>query len=163
MEPQQRRTRSRAGFVLQDGGGPNRIEVRMHEETVWLSQLAMAELFQTSKQNISLHIKNILTEAELKENSVVKEYLTTASDGKKYQTKLYSLEMIIAVGYRVKSSRGTQFRQWATERLREYVIKGFTLDDKRLKQGGNRARYFQEQEPETSMTAPNIDSNFLRI
>lgn len=134
------------GQVLfyQTGDGHGRIEVRMEEDTVWLSQLAMAELFQSTKQNISLHIKNILEENELKEDSVVKEYLTTASDGKNYQTRLYSLEMIIAVGYRVKSPRGTQFRQWATERLHEYVVKGFTLDDERLKQGGNRARYFQE-------------------
>ena len=113
-----------------------RIEVRLENDTVWLNQLQMAELFQTSKQNVSLHIQNIFQERELKEDSVVKEYLTTAADGKSYRTKFYNLDVIISVGYRVKSFRGTQFRIWATQRLREYLIKGFTLDDERLKQAG---------------------------
>jgi len=120
-----------------------RIEVRLEGETVWLTQAQMAELFQTTKQNISLHVKNIFAERELHENSVVKEYLTTASDSKKYKTLYYNLDAIIAVGYRVKSPRGTQFRIWATERLREYLIKGFTLDDERLKQRGG-GTYFEE-------------------
>lgn len=120
-----------------------RIEVRLEEETVWLSQAQMGELFQTTKQNISLHIKNIFKEQELHENSVVKEYLTTAADGKKYPTLYYNLEAIIAVGYRVKSHRGTQFRIWATERLREYIVKGFAMDDERLKQRGG-GTYFEE-------------------
>ena len=93
----------------------------------------MAELFQTSKQNVSLHIRNIFAEGELREDSVVKESLTTAADGKKYATKFYNLDVIISVGYRVKSLRGTQFRIWATQRLREYIVKGFTMDDERLK------------------------------
>jgi hypothetical protein len=120
-----------------------RIEVWLEGETVWLSQLQMAELFQTTKQNVSLHIQNIFQERELVENSVVKDYLTTAVDGKSYRTKFYNLDVIISVGYRVKSHRGTQFRIWATQRLREYLVKGFTLDDERLKQlgGGN---YFDE-------------------
>jgi hypothetical protein len=120
-----------------------RIEVRLENETVWLSQLQMAELFQSTKQNVSLHIQNIFHERELLEDSVVKEYLTTASDGKSYRTKFYNLDVIISVGYRVKSHRGTQFRIWATQRLREYIVKGFTLDDERLKRlgGGN---YFDE-------------------
>jgi hypothetical protein len=101
----------------------------------------MVELFQTTKQNISLHIKNIFAEGELDENSVVKEYLTTAADGKNYRTKGYNLDVIISVGYRVKSLRGTQFRIWATERLREYLIKGFTMNDDLLKKGGG---YFDE-------------------
>ena len=103
----------------------------------------MAELFQTTKQNISLHILNIFAEGELPEDSVVKEYLTTASDGKNYQTKFYNLDAIISLGYRVKSHRGTQFRIWATQRLREYIVKGFALDDERLKQGRGDA-YFDE-------------------
>jgi hypothetical protein len=127
--------------------GRNRIEVRMEEETVWLSQSAMAELFQTTPQNITLHLKNIYEEKELSLEATCKDYLQVQKEGVREVSrsrKLYNLEVIIAVGYRVKSSRGTQFRQWATERLREYVVKGFTLDDERLKQGGSRARYFQE-------------------
>lgn len=125
--------------IYQSEDGRARIEVRMEEETVWLTQADMANLFQTTKQNISLHIRNIFDEGELNEFSVVKEYLTTASDGKNYKTKFYNLDVIISVGYRVKSLRGTQFRIWATERLKEYLIKGFTMDDERLKQlgGGN--------------------------
>ncbi len=128
-------------YTTQDG--KHRIEVRLEGETVWLSQLAITELFQTTKQNISLHLKNIFTEGELSESSVVKEYLTTAADGKAYKTKLYRLEAIIAVGYRVKSHHGTQFRQWATERLSEYVVKGFTIDDERLSEPGG-VDYFDE-------------------
>ena len=120
-----------------------RIEVRLENETVWLNQLQMTELFQTSKQNVSLYIQNIFQERELEEGSVVKEYLTTAADGKSYRTKFYNLDVIISVGYRVKSHRGTQFRIWATQRLREYLIKGFTLDDERLKQAGG-GNYFEE-------------------
>jgi hypothetical protein len=130
-------------LLYQTEDGRSRIEVRMEGETVWLSQGLMAELFQTTKQNISLHIHNIFKEGELEELSVVKEYLTTASDGKRYKTKLYNLDVIIAVGYRVRSHRGTQFRQWATERLREYIVKGFTLDDERLREPGG-LDYFDE-------------------
>ena len=104
----------------------------------------MAELFATSKQNISMHIANILKEKELQEISVVKEFLTTAADGKNYHVVFYSLEMIIAVGYRVRGLRGTQFRQWATEHLTEYLIKGFTMDDERLKNPDGRPDYFDE-------------------
>jgi hypothetical protein len=114
--------------------GKAKIEVRLENETVWLSQSQMVELFQTTKQNISLHIRNIFNEGELQENSVVKEYLTTASDMKDYNTKFYNLDVIISVGYRVKSYRGTQFRIWATQQLREYIVKGFVLNDERLKQ-----------------------------
>ena len=103
----------------------------------------MAELFQTTKQNISLHIKNIFEEGELLENSVVKDYLTTASDGKNYNTKHYNLDVIISVGYRVKSLRGTQFRIWATHVLKEYMKKGFALNDDLLKQAGGGG-YWQE-------------------
>lgn len=112
-----------------------RTEVRLRAEggSAWLTQLEMAELFDTSKQNVSLHINNILKEGELPEYSVVKESLTTAADGKKYRTKLFDLHMILAVGYRVRSLRGTEFRQWATRHLAEYLQKGFLMDDERLK------------------------------
>jgi hypothetical protein len=132
-----------SGLVLYETkDGRTRLEVRLENETVWLSQSQMVELFHTTKQNISLHIVNIFEEGELAEGSVVKEYLTTAADGKNYRTKFYNLEVVISVGYRVKSNRGTQFRIWATQRLREYIVKGFTLDDERLKQDG--ADYFGE-------------------
>ena len=111
---------------------------------IWLNQQKMAELFATSKQLISYHIANILKEKELSENSVVKHYLTTAADGKNYNVVFYSLEMILAVGYRVRGVRGTQFRQWATEHLTEYLVKGFTMDDERLKNPDGRPDYFDE-------------------
>lgn len=111
---------------------------------IWLNQQQMAELFSTSKQTISYHIINILKEKELNEFSVVKEFLTTAADGKNYNVVFYSLEMIIAVGYRVRGVRGTQFRQWATEHLTEYLGKGFTMDDERLKNPDGRPDYFDE-------------------
>ncbi len=122
--------------------GRTRLEVRLENETVWLTQNQMADLFQTTKQNISQHIQNVFSEKELCEISVVKDSFTTAADGKIYQIKYYNLDVIISVGYRVKSLAGTQFRIWATQRLREYIVKGFTLDDERLKQGGNP--YFDE-------------------
>lgn len=125
--------------------GRTRIEVRLADETVWMTQAAMAELYQGTKQNISLHLKNIFDDGELQEDRVVKQYLTTAADGKKYRTKFYNMETIISVGYRVRSPRGTQFRRWATERLNEYLVKGFTMDDERLKQGKNiGSDYFDE-------------------
>ena len=129
-------------LIYQTPDGNTKVDVRVEEESVWLSQQQMVDLFQTTKQNISLHIRNIFTEGELLENSVVKEYLTTASDGKKYKTLHYNLDVIISVGYRVKSHIGTHFRIWATQRLREYIIKGFVLDDERLKQARNN--YFDE-------------------
>lgn len=128
-------------LLYQSDDGTIKINVRLEDHTVWLTQADMVVLFQTTKQNISLHIKNIFEEGELDENSVVKEYLTTAADGKNYRTKHYNLDVIISVGYRVKSLRGTQFRIWATERLREYLIKGFTMNDDLLKQGRG---YFEE-------------------
>jgi hypothetical protein len=130
-------------ILYQTADGRTRLEVRLENETVWLTQAQMAELFQTTKQNVSLHIQNVFTEKELREDSVVKESLTTAADGKNYATKFYNLDVIISVGYRVKSHRGTQFRIWATERLREYIVKGFTMDDERLKRRGG-GHYFEE-------------------
>lgn len=118
------------------------INVQIEDETVWLTQDQMAELFDKSKPTIVEHLGNIFEEGELDENSVVRKFRITATDGKIYDVKHYNLDVIISVGYRVKSLRGTQFRQWATKRLREYIIKGFTMDDERLKQGGGR--YFKE-------------------
>jgi len=129
--------------LYQTEDGKTRLEVYFAGETAWLTQSQMAELFQTSIPNISMHVRNIFREGELSEESVVKEFLTTAADGKSYRTRHLNLDVIISVGYRVKSHRGTQFRIWATQRLREYIIKGFTLDDERLKQAGG-GNYFDE-------------------
>ncbi len=131
-------------FYTTDDGYIN-LGVLFYNENVWLSQGQMSELFQVTKQNISLHINNIFRENELKIDSVVKEYLTTAKDGKKYRTNYYNLDVIISVGYRVKSVQGTQFRIWATKTLREFIIKGFVLDDGGLKNGSNFGKdYFDE-------------------
>jgi prophage maintenance system killer protein len=112
------------------------VEVLLDGDTVWLTQNQMAELFQTTKQNVGMHIKNIFNEAELKENSAVKDYFTTANDGKTYLTKHYNLDVIISVGYRVKSLQGTQFRIWATGALKEHLLKGYTINQKRLAETG---------------------------
>lgn len=128
-------------FKTQDG--KTDIDVKVEDGTVWLTQGQMVELFNTTKQNISLHIKNIFDEGELDRNSVVKEYLTTAADGKNYNTKYYNLDIIISVGYRVKSTIGTQFRTWATQVLKEYMVKGFSMNDRMLKEAGGGG-YWQE-------------------
>lgn len=121
------------------------LEVRFQNETVWLTQKLMAELFQCSTDNISLHLKNIFKDGELEEKSVAEEFSVTASDGKEYRTKHYNLDAIIAIGYRVNSIRATQFRQWATRVLKEFAIKGFVLDKERLKNEGFLGRdYFEE-------------------
>lgn len=112
-------------------------------ETIWLSQSRMAELFQRSKQTISEHLRNIFDEGELNENSVVRNFRTTAADGKTYNVTHYNLEAILAVGFRVKSPRGTQFRRWANTQLREFIVKGFVMDDERLKNPGG-FDYFDE-------------------
>ncbi|RFD76208.1 cell filamentation protein Fic [Gardnerella vaginalis] len=125
--------------IYQSDDGETKIDVRFVDETVWLTQQQLCDLYQTSKSNISEHIKHIFEEEELEENSVVRKFRTTASDGKKYLTTYYNLDMIISLGYRIKSKIATNFRRWASERLKEYMIKGFTMDDARLKQlgGGN--------------------------
>ena len=128
-------------YQTEDGG--TRVQCRFENETVWLTQQQMAELFQTTKQNVGQHLKSLFAEGELVQDSVVKESFTTAADGKNYATRFYNLDVIISVGYRVKSLRGTQFRIWATQRLREYIVKGFTMDDERLKQSGG-GEYFDE-------------------
>lgn len=129
-------------YTTQDGDA--QFFLRAENGTVWLTQLELAELFQTTKQNISLHVRNVLAEGELQEGSVVKQDLTTAADGKRYRTQQYNLDMILAIGYRVKSPRGTQFRQWATTHLKEFLVKGFVMDDERLKDV-SRWDYFDEQ------------------
>ncbi|MCK4659370.1 MAG: virulence RhuM family protein [Phycisphaerae bacterium] len=132
-------------IVYQSEDGRTRIDVRLDGQTVWLSQALLAELFQTSVPNISMHVRNIFQEGELESAAVVKEYLTTAADGKNYRVTHYNLEMILAVGYRVRSHRGTQFRRWATQTLHGYLVKGFALDDQRLKEGRSLgADYFDE-------------------
>ena len=133
-------------LIYQTEDGQTKIEVRMENETVWLTQAQMAELFQTTPQNITLHIKNVYNEGELSEGSTCKEYLQVQQEGKrnvKRKTKFYNLDVIISVGYRVKSHRGTQFRIWATQRLKEYIIKGFTMNDDLLKKAGG-GNYFEE-------------------
>ncbi|EGF91395.1 virulence protein [Asticcacaulis biprosthecium C19] len=111
---------------------------------VWMNQSQLAELFATSLPNINMHISNILKEKELSENSVIQDYLTTAADSKQYRVKFYALDMILAIGFRVRSARGTEFRKWANTHLRHYLVKGFVIDDDRLKNGGGRADYFDE-------------------
>ena len=133
-------------LLYQTEDGQTRIECRLQHETIWLSQRDMAELFQTTKQNISLHLKNIYEEGELSPEATVKKYLTVQTEGQRQVSRdveYYNLDAIISVGYRVRSLRGTQFRIWATERLREYLVKGFTMDDDRLKQAGGGS-YFEE-------------------
>jgi hypothetical protein len=128
-------------YQTEDGG--TRVQVRLQDETVWLTQKLLAELFGKDVRTINEHIQNIFQEGELAEDSVVRKFRITAADGKSYATQHYNLDVIISVGYRVKSLRGTQFRIWATQRLREYLVKGFTMDDERLKQSGGGA-YFDE-------------------
>lgn len=129
-------------IMYQTEDGLTKISVTLEDDTVWLTQAQMAELFETTKQNVSLHINNIFNECELDGSQVVKEFLTTAKDGKSYHVNYYNLDVIISVGYRVKSLRGTQFRIWANRVLKEYLIKGFSLNDDLLKDG--RSRYFRE-------------------
>lgn len=124
--------------------GETSVSLLAKDGMVWMSQMQIAELFATTKQNISLHIQNIFEDEELDKNAVVKEYLTTANDGKNYSVTHYSLEMILAIGFRVRSKRGTQFRQWANKNLKEYMIKGFVIDDERLKNPDGKPDYFDE-------------------
>lgn len=123
--------------------GKTKVDVKLEEETLWLTQTQMCELYQTSKSNVSEHIKHIFEEGELNEESVVRKFRTTATDGKEYLVAHYSLDMIISLGYRIRSILATRFRQWATERLKEYIVKGFTLDDERLKKLGGGS-YWKE-------------------
>ncbi len=134
-------------LIYQTESGETKLEVRLEDETVWLTQKLMAELYQTTKQNISLHIQNIYNESELSPEATVKEYLTVQKEGNRQVSRIvdfYNLDMIISVGYRIKSHVATRFRQWATQRLREYIIKGFVLDDERLKNPDQPFDYFDE-------------------
>ena len=130
-------------IIYKNPDGNIRIDVRLEDETVWLSQAHMCELFDKNKRTISEHIRNIFSEGELAEDAVVRNFRTTAIDGKNYDVKHYNLDVIISVGYRVKSRLGTQFRIWATKRLKEYIVKGFALNDERFKTG-NSMNYFNE-------------------
>lgn len=131
-------------YTSQDG--EVRVDVFVHNESVWLTQKAMQELFDRSKSTVSEHISNVFKEGELEESRVVRKFRTTADDGKDYEVSYYNLDVIISFGYRIKSQRGTQFRIWATKTLKEFIIKGFVFDDKRLKQGGQvfGKDYFEE-------------------
>ncbi len=120
-------------ILYQTDDGQAEVKLRAEDGSVWLSQAQIAELFAVTVPNANIHIRNILKEGELAADSVIKDSLITAADNKRYHTKLYRLEMILAVGYRVKGPRGTQFRQWATAHLSEYLVKGFVMDDERLK------------------------------
>ena len=131
-------------IIYQTEDGQTKIDVQFQDETVWLTQKLMAELFEVSVPTINEHLKNIFFTQELEEKAVIRNFRITASDGKGYDTKHYNLDSIIALGYRVNSKRATQFRIWTTQRLKEYIVKGFVLDDERLKQGGQKARYFEE-------------------
>lgn len=132
-------------ILYENQAGKIKVDVRFEDENFWLTQKAMATLFNCSTDNISLHLKNIFKEEELIADSVTEEFSATASDGKKYKTKFYNLDAVIAVGYRVNSKQATQFRIWATQTLKEFIIKGFVLDDERLKQGKDFGRdYFDE-------------------
>ncbi len=133
-------------ILYQTEDGRTRIQCRLESETIWLTQKLMAELFQKDVRTINEHIQNVFAEGELPPDSVIRKFRITAADGKAYETQHYNLEVVISVGYRVKSQRGTQFRIWATQRLREYIVKGFTMDDERLKNppGKGQQDYFDE-------------------
>lgn len=131
-------------IIYKTQDGKVKLSLYARDGSFWMNQNQIAELFDTSVPNISMHIANILNEKELEENAVIKNYLTTASDGKNYEVAFYSLDMILAIGFRVRSKRGTQFRQWANRNLKEYIIKGFVMDDDRLKNPDGRPDYFDE-------------------
>ena len=131
-------------IIYNTADGRASVSLYAKDGMVWMNQNQLAKLFDTSVPNISMHIANILKEKELDENSVVKQYLTTAADGKDYQVTYYSLEMVLAIGFRVRSKRGTQFRIWANQHLKDYMIKGFVMDDERLKNPDGRPDYFDE-------------------
>ena len=131
-------------IIYNTADGKASVVLYARDGKIWLNQQQMAELFATSKPNISMHIAGILKDRELEREAVVKNYLTTAADGKNYNVVFYSLEMILAVGFRVRGVRGTQFRQWANRHLTEYLVKGFTMDDERLKNPDGRPDYFDE-------------------
>ena len=131
-------------IIYNTADGKAKVALYAKDGNIWMNQNQLAELFATSVPNISMHISNILKEGELEQNSVIKDYLTTAADGKDYNVTFYSLDMILAIGFRVRSKRGTQFRIWANKHLKEYLVKGFVMDDERLKNINGRPDYFDE-------------------
>ncbi len=131
-------------IIYHTADGQAAVSLYARDGNIWMNQTQLAELFATSKQNVSLHINNILKEKELQSDSVIKDYLTTATDGKDYSVTFYALDMILAIGFRVRSPRGTEFRKWANNHLKQYLIKGFVMDDERLKNPDGRADYFDE-------------------
>jgi len=131
-------------LVYEAENGKIKLDVRLENDSIWLTQMQIAELFQSTKQNVGQHLKKVFAEGELDPNSVVKDFFTTATDGKQYRTQFYNLDAIISVGYRIKSGVATRFRIWATQRLREYIVKGFVLDDERLKNPDQPFDYFEE-------------------
>lgn len=148
-------------LLYENDDGSLRVDVRLYGETVWLTQIQMAELFDRERSVITKHIGNVFSEGELEEKSVCAKFAQTAADGKTYDVTHYNLDVIISVGYRVKSPRGTRFRQWATERLREYIVKGFTMDDQRLAEGRTLDDYFDEL-IERVRTIRTSERNFYR-
>lgn len=143
-------------IIYRSKDGKVNVALMTREGKVWLNQMQIAKLFGTSKQSISHHIAGVLKDNELDKDAVVKYYLTTASDGRNYKVLYYSLEMILAIGYRVRGVRGVQFRQWATQHLSEYLVKGFTMDDERLKNPDGRPDYFDELLQRADKTLPNM-------
>ena len=137
------------------------LDVRVENETVWLTQAQMTKLFQTTRNNITLHIRNIFKEGELEESSVCKESLLTAADGKRYRTKFYSLDVIISVGYRVKSIRGTQFRQWANKILKEYLLRGYSVNQRLLYLESRIDRRFAEHDIQIAELSDKMDTRRL--
>ena len=131
-------------LIYTDGSGLTKIDVKLEENTLWLTHAQMCELYQTSKSNVSEHIKHIFEEGELQEEAVVRKFRTTAADGKQYLVTYYNLDVILAVGFRVRSPRGTQFRKWANSTLKEFLLKGYLLDSERLKNPDGRPDYFDE-------------------
>ena len=143
-------------IIYRSKDGKVKVALMTREGKVWLNQMQIAKLFGTSKQSISHNIAGVLKDNELDKDAVVKYYLTTASDGRNYKVLFYSLEMILAIGYRVRGVRGVQFRQWATQHLSEYLVKGFTMDDERLKNPDGRPDYFDELLQRADETLPNM-------
>ena len=144
-------------IILYQPDSSIRLEVRMEEDTVWLTQAQMAVLFETTRNNVTLHIKNIFKEGELDKSAACKDFLLTASDGKKYKTKLYNLDVIISVGYRVRSKRGTQFRIWATKTLKEYLLRGYTINQRFLQAEQRIDRQLQEHSEQIHSLQDKVD------
>jgi len=150
-------------LIYQSENGMAKIDVKIVDETVWLTQAQLCELYQTSKSNVSEHIKHIFEEGELEQDSVVRKFRTTGVDGKNYNVIHYNLDLIISLGYRVKSIIATNFRRWATERLKEYMIKGFTMDDDRLKNLGGGSYWKELLDRIRDILSPVEEEYFLTI